>query len=750
MRWRGIIIFCLASLCLWTPSWAALSGRATVTYGTIETSEDGEEVMSSRRLNQNYTLSFTKPVTPFLRYNIGLQTTISDRTTTTEGVIRKRFQRTIAPSLDLNLANPYYDFYTGYVRREQWSTASLEDESRLTSDSYYANLELHRRSWYPDLLLEFSRAHTYDHLPVRNRDTTSTSYSASTSRAFNLEDFRTFYSLNYNRSEADTPLSQVNKTVSDNYSVSYSASYSRSFWKNRATLSARYNGIYLRVKTDSSVSESGDIVFERATLEGLHAVGSALEPDVEVLGSESALIDGDTDAGISAINLGTEQFHNIGLRLVSITQSVDRVYVYVDRDVGLDAALSSAANWRAFRSNSNIEGATWAEVSILSVSISEFDTINQRFRYEIIFASAQQGPFFKVVNLETVNAPGLTDVLVTEIEALGMETVPETGILTTESESMTQGVRLSMLIRPAERWSFDVNASVDRTDSEPDSILGSVGGTFANMGSKSIGGDGEQASTVRRAFGAGANWKALAHLETSLRFQRSEFFDNHGAIDTSVNSYSLSLFSSPIPTVDARFSADRTESYNFSEKKSTTHSFLFSAGTKFYPGLNMLTDASYTVSKSEETGVETTAKSLGGHLDARLTQELFSTLIYNLSWSDSEDASSRTRQASVSASYRPAKFVNLAGSFSVLDTDDMTRTSEAVTVNWLAAPVLRLNASYARTETHPGTDSDTVTTSAYWSVSRSLNVRVAYSYSRNERESVTTSHAVTATVSGSL
>jgi len=706
--------------------------------------------MSSRRLSQHYSLVFTKPVTPYLTYHLGLDANMSDRTTTTEGIVQKRFRRTIAPSLDLNLANPYYEVSTGYVRRENWTTASLEDESRLTVDSYYATIGLHKARWYPELLLEFNRGRTYDHLPVRERDTTSTSYAASTGSGFELKDLRAFYSLNYNRAEADTPLSSVKETVSNSYSGAFMADYGHSFWGQRARFSARYNSVYSFAKTDSFVSESGDVVFERSALEGLHAVGSVVEPDVEVLGNEPALIDNETDIGISSINLGTQQFHNIGLRLVSTTQSVDRVFIYVDRDVELDTALSSAANWRAFRSNSNITGTVWAEVSIQSVSITEFDTVNQRFRYEIIFSSPQQGPFLKVVNLETVNAPGLTDVLVTEIEALGVEAVPETGKLTSEEESLLQGVRLNLLVTPVERWSFDVNASVDRTDSEPESLRDSFGGVFENILSRSLGGDGEQVSTVRRSYGTGANWAAHTHLKTSLRFQRSEFFDSLGQTDSSSNSYSLSLFSDPMPTVDTRFTASRTDAYSFSKKESTTHSLNASVGTKFYPGLNMLTDASYSLSKAEETGDETTSKALGGHLDARITQELFSTLTYGFSWTNSEDESSRTRQANVTASYRPAKFVNLSGSFSVLDTDEVTRTTEAVSVNWLALPVLRLNASYSHTETNPGTDSDSVSTSAYWKISRSVSFRVAYNYSRTERDVVMESHAITATVSGSL
>jgi hypothetical protein len=769
LRWW--ILLCLVLLCLSSPAWAGLNGRGTVTYSTGKSLRDGQKTSSFDRLSQNYFLDLSKPITPYLSYRVGLRVTLSDRSFTTEGVTTDRSQRSFVPSLDLTLENPFYDLTTGYRRQELFSGKELENDNRTTIQFYYARLGVHVGR-YPTLLLEFSRQETFDHLPVRKKDSTATSYSATTGGGFRRGGLQAFYSLNYNRAETETPLSQTRETITDQYGGSYSFSYARAFWEGRGNVRANYRGTYSRSMTDSFVSETGNVLLERTPFVGLYAQG----PDTEPFGNAPELtteVTGLIDSGLNPtssrlaepvspeislvrdpVNPQAHLFHNIGVRIQDASQTVDRIFVYVRVSGTVTDGASLQIPWEAFVSQTNNDD--WRLVrsrldAVSRVSVPGFEDIDI-FRYEIVFDSPQTGPFFKVINqqtVDTVSAPGVTDVLVTEIEAYGVETVPATGKLSSQEEAIIQGFRVSASVAPFRKWSFDINASVDRSDAQPENIAGSIGGTFANLFIKDIGGGGEQESSVRRSYGGGVNWRPLEkYLTASLRAQRSEFFDNLGQVDNSANIYSLGLGSAPLPTVNIHFTAARSERFDFSQKQSTIHSFVLSVGTKLYPGVNMLTDAAHSLSKNEETGEETTSTALNGNVDARFTEQLFTTLRYNISHSESGSGSSTSAQSTVAASYRPARFLNFSGVFSIQDTEASTRTTEAVTANWLAVSVLRLNASYAHSDTNPGPTSDTVSTSGRWEITDFLNLRLTYSYSRSKEKVTTENHVLTGTLSG--
>ncbi|MEJ2182882.1 MAG: hypothetical protein P8Y66_05120 [Nitrospirota bacterium] len=765
MRWW--ILLCLGLLCLSSPAWAVLSGRGTVTYSTGKSFEDGRETSSFSRLNQNYFLDLTRPVTPYVSYRAGLRVNVSDRSLSAEGVTRDRSLRTFTPSLDVMVRNPFYDLTTGYRRQEEFNGKELENDTRLTTQFYYGRLQLHVGN-FPPVLLEYSRRETFDHLPVRRTDSTGTRYAASTNDTFRAGDLRASYNLNYDRSETETPLTQVSETIRNQYGGAYTISYRRAFWEGRANVRANYRGTYSRSVTQTFISGTGDVLLGRAPLVGLYALGV----ETELFGNAPVLsttaVTGLIDAGldstsprlaepvspeISLLGEPENRFHNIGIEIQDATQTVDRIFVYVQVEGTMpDDGASLTIPWEAFVSPTNNDD--WQHIashldSVSPVSVPGFENI---FRYEIVFDSPQTGPFFKVINQQAVDAvtvPLVTDVRVTEIEAYGIEAVPTTGKLSSEEEVIIQGFRVSASVAPFRKWSFDVNASVDRSDAQPENIAGSMGGTFANLFVKDIGGGGKQVSSVRRSYGSGVNWRALEkYLTASLRAQRSEFFDNLGLVDNSTNTYSLALSSAPLPTVDIHFNAARSERFDFSQKKSTSHSFVLSVGTKLYRGVNMLTDAVYSMSKDEETGDESTSTTLNGNIDARFTEQLFSTLRYSVSHSESETASTTSVQSTLAASYRPARFLNFSGAFNFQDTESSTRTSEAVSANWLPAPVFRLNASYAHSDTNPGATSDTVSSSGRWEITDFLSLRLTYSYSRSKREKTTESHVFTGTLSG--
>jgi hypothetical protein len=188
--------------------------------------------------------------------------------------------------------------------------------------------------------------------------------------------------------------------------------------------------VIIALMFSSAIAYDGVFLIKRVPFGGFYSLGSAPPPDTNifdiVLNSQPALIDNNFITGMSTINLATTKYHNIGI-LVSSTQSVDIVFVYVNigvsRDLSIDPNLTNPNNWRAYKSNTNAVG-TWQRIIIQSVSVTPFDPLNNVFRYEFRFANPQNAGFFKVINLETVDVPGITNVFTTEIEAYGIELLP--------------------------------------------------------------------------------------------------------------------------------------------------------------------------------------------------------------------------------------------------------------------------------------------------------------------------------------
>jgi hypothetical protein len=254
---------------------------------------------------------------------------------------------------------------------------------------------------------------------------------------------------------------------------------------------------------------------------------------------------------------------------------------------------------------------------------------------------------------------------------------------------------------------------------------------------------------VRRSYGSSVSWKTFEALTTTFRVSRSEFFDNLGLTDFASNTYSLSLNSRPLPTLDALFSVIRSDTFNFDEKETTRTTFLFSLGTRLYRDLNMVTDTGYSISRDHESGIDTKNNFVRGTIDARITRELFTRMTYGFNWTTSDTESADSRDGSVVVTYRPAKLVSFSGSFRINDSDDGTTTTEGLSASWLPVPVLRLSTSYQHRNIEPGPDTtDSVVASARWEVSRAINVRVSYSYSKSKREIETENRFVNVSLNG--
>ncbi|NOZ24844.1 MAG: hypothetical protein GXO94_01970 [Nitrospirae bacterium] len=740
--WR-IIGIVLLSVCLGSPASAgSLKGWADLNNRTTEQFEDGTKTAVNKTFYRNFYLRLDKPITQMLSYQLYFRSGLLDSDVTdAAGVTTTTYKRAFEPAIDLFLRNSTYDLSAGYRRQEQWSTAHLRDDSRETNEYYYSRFNI-RPVDLPTLSLQFDRKKDYTHFPVSEtdrRNTVYSGYSGSSVYRYSFRDLELSYSLTYRHTVNEAPADIVSKSTGDNFNGLYRVAYSRSFQAGRTRVSAVYQGNYVRNRRQQLLTQTGNVTFERTPLRGLHAIDPG-QPDAGTLNDEPALIDEDYQSS-TGINLGSngQTYHNVGLEVLSSLEEVDRLYVYVNKDVSSDTGLINPSDWRAYRSDVNQPG-TWTEISILSVDVST-DVVNSIYRYEIRFSSGHKARYFKVVNMSTA---GLSDVMVTEIEAYGTDFVPETGEISDVTRVFTQGLILSVNVVPVRRLSLLFNYYIDRTDQEDVSFPDSVSGIFMNLFSKSASSGGEGLlSNITRTFGITSSWEAHRLLTTTLRFQRNEAFDNKDETDISSNIYSLSFNSVPLPTLDTTLSLIRTDRFSFGRKQSLNNSMLLSVGSRLFRDVNMITDIGYTETESFTGGVNLTSRFIRGSLDAFLTRKLTGNIIYGFTRQSSDNSSSDSKEGSTIITYRPGRFINISGSFRVSDTNGNTSTSEGLLIDWLPVPAFKLNLNYQHARTGPGAYTDN-SLSGYglWYITRFIDLRFTYNYTQSVRETETETYTV--------
>ncbi len=700
------------------------SGWANLNYISTEQFEDDERISKEGSYYRNLYLTFEKPITPLISYQLYLRTNWTDfRLTDAEDRITKTYQRAIEPALDIFLRNPMYDFSAGYRRLEQWTTAHLQNEGRRTTEFYYSRFNITPQE-FPSLSLQIDRQKNFDYLSPKRIDITDTRFTGNSWYQFLYKGLNLSYNFTYAHDVVETPSDIIEKTKNYNFNGIYNISYFKSFWSDRANLSANYQGNYIRDKNKFFISEEGTASFERLRFQGLY-INDPTPDDTTNLNPQPSLINNQfTDS--TGITLNTS-FQNIGIQVELRPISMLSIYY---RNNG----LADPVTWRIYRRNNNLEN--WSLITAITVSPT-FDSINNAFRYELTFPSTSAS-FFKAVNSNTIPPVAGNEVEVSEIKVFDIETVTETGTVTDVNNFFNQGINLVANVRPVPKLSFSLNYFINRSDQNPISIWNSIGGVFSNLVSKSINEDDRLRSNVLRVYGASSEWLTHRLLTTTLRLQRNEAFDNRNETDFSSNTYSLSFNSVPLPTLDANLSLIRNDNYTFGEKETTNNSVLLSIVSKLYRDVNMVTDMGYTQSKSHITDIKSDTTSIRGSIDAHLTPKLYGSLIYGFSRiSSSDNTSADTTEGQTIITYRPGRFINITGTLRAMDVDGDTTTSEGILIDWLPLPALRLNLNYlhSNSDTEP-TMSDLLSTYLIWYITKFLDLQITYSYTQEEREQV--------------
>ena len=706
---------------------ASLDAWVNIANTSAMTEVDGEKTLSSSSFTRNFNLSLSKPVTPIVSYNFNLKANLTDSEAVNylTDLTTMSYKRRVEPTLEVFVSNNIYDLNAGYRRQEQWSTAHYSNTGRLTSEFYYSRFSVNPDQ-LPSLSLNLERQNNFDYLQVAETKNSTNSYSLASSYLLPSNDMKFGFNIVYSEDENMTPLSALEKSVRANFNNNYNIGYTDSLWDRKLTYSAMYRGNFSRNRNRQYYGETGSVLDIRDNNGGFSAQNSDMQVS---LVSKSELTDRNlvTSAGIdlrSTIN------NQIGIQIL-FGKTVDRLYIYVDEDISGENALDNKSNWRVYKSSNNIYG-SWTEVDISNVDVV-YDSLNDKYRYEILFSSSEEAFYFKAINLVV---SGVSGVDVTEIQAYGTDVITEIGAVTAVSESFSQGINLNAGIRPSEKWDFNLSYSIDRADQTPASVTDSVSGIIQNIFTKSLGNENENVSTtVTRNYGASARWQTYSLLASTMNFSRNEGLNNTGGAETASNNYSITMNYVPLATVDTHFSILRGESFINNEKTSTNDSLLLSADTKLHRDVNMVTDIGFSSSKSLTENTTTSLGSINGSLDARITRKLAGTLNYGYSATTTGSDSSTSKDLSTSLNYQAGRFINLSGNVNYTNSAGNKDISESVGVDWLPLPKIRLNADYQHSDaddTTSKTTSDSISGYGTIYITKFANIRFSYAYSQTD------------------
>ncbi len=718
-----------------------LSGNLSVQQSNVTTYEDDDKSSEAHTLNQNYFFSLNRAITPLISYQFYLRANLLDaRNENAPDLRTDTYKRTIEPSIEFSLRNSAYSFTTGYRRTEEWPTASLSDDQRLTTLLYFSRFDVTPDA-LPSLSFDYNRREEFDYGDTRLKDLTEDEYSLSSSYELPSRDIDMRYFLNYTHRQTKTPLDRTEKSITDSFSGNYSAGYEGTYLHEKGLWSVTYRGIYSRDKSRIFVLETGNFVLERPALGGLYVQNANTSV---ALGSLSALVDGD-QAVSTGIDLSTGLNHQIGIT-VSPDESVDRLYIYVNADISGDGVLTSIANWQVLSNTAN-QATGWTVISISSITATAVDTtdpLNPVYRYELIFSSSQSAAIFKAVNSALSS---VSNVFVTEIEAYGTTLFLDKEDKTV-STSFIQGIEIGTSVRPVTDVTLNLSYSIDRSDRNPVSLPQSFGGIFSNIFSDSFeNGKSNFNSTVTRNYAANAVWHAHRLLTTTAGYHRNENFDNLDNRDFSSDNYEVSFMSDPLPTLSSNLTFQRSHIYEFDDHTTTNSGVLLSIGAELYRDVHMINDISYATSESMTTSTKSRNYVINGSVNARITRRTSGTLNYNFNRAKTDGAVSDSKSTFASLSYRLSRYLNLTGNFRFTEIDDDVTTSEGFLFDWRPMPALQLNMNYFHRDADPGSvKTDNVSGLMVWHVTRFADVRFSSSYSIERKTKKTENFSYNTTI----
>jgi len=666
-----LLFFVIALINLTGPNAVfAIDARADMSYQKTTTSIGGQTTESSN-FNEGYTFGLTHALTStlMLSADVRLSKYVTNGKETSETF----------PMFYLNYTPPAVELYyisLGYTRNETVPSGG----DPISTSNMNASFALPGDRW-PSVSLSYNQATNNDYRDPHSIDTVSINKGFNTAYKFSF--LKTATNLNYSFSDPIS-IDMVGKTRNETQSHLVSGGLGRSFWDKKINTSANI-GYSQAETTNKSLGEPQRFEEKRIASEGLYAVDTT--PDVDPLVSTPALIDNNTSSS-AGIDLNGS-YKNIGIKFTT-SQSVFKIHLYISTTDPNIAAYNFG--WRLYTSS---DGTIWTSSGVSA----SYESAYQRIVFT--FSSETSALYFKVVNTQ-FPAGGLT-INVTEIEAIGHFTSTPTVIFSYTTTRDFGGFSLSF--SPLARLNMNYNISYDHSTQD-----------FNGTDTTNIG-QGVRLSSVvvPQYLNFSANYSASKASSKSTT----------GSTETGGDNYSLSISSSPLPTLNASLNYGYSEVLTGGEAYSKSNSISGNLFMNLYKGV----DFSLGSSMGESKGLKANSKSssINSYGNLNLVPWRSMTIIINGGVSSSavetagKETDSSGQSLNTSISYAPTRNIYFSTSIGIEPT-----SSQTYSITWLPSMNLQTSARYGSSEgdvTNMGADIS-------WTPVPKLSLRVGYNVTK--------------------
>ncbi len=653
-------------------------------YGSVDIIYQSSETETAGKasktdsLFQGYSLGFSRRFTSAIDLSGNMRVAIS----TTDS----QESKTYLPQLFLTLSPEYFRATVGYNITDSYPPGG----SRTTTSTLSTTFSIPTVKW-PSLSLSYNETDIQDHFTPNRIDTTSS--NAALSSGYNLSLFDTPINLMYSFGDLKSE-NRVENTTEERPSHLGTIALTRSFWENRVQTGANFGYSYSQSVYESLV---GPTLFEEEKVAsgGLFS-WDGITQNISTLSLQPGLIDNSFASFSGSPNLNN-LYNNIGVGFIT-AQAIHKIYLYTD------TVPTSDLTWTLYTSSDNI---TWTPVGTPTVT---YEAAASRFVFTF---TETQARYFKVVNT-TVHP---TAVNVVEIKAIGYVISTLTARLEATTKRDFGGFNL--YFRPWDWTTLSYNISYDHSSYD----LTNLDVTSMNQGISLSAIAIPKYLTISTTY-----W---TYLSKSSNVDKTE-----------VDSYTISLTSTPLPTLNGNLSYGHSESLIAERPQSISDSIGANVFMNLYKGIDLGLGAS--VSEFENRVEKSETQSIGYSGNLRLVPWRPLNIIVEAGGSSSEtekegaktSATSKTLRTSVT--YNPTRALYLAATFNIEPT-----TSQSYTMNWVPTRVIQLGLRYTSFEI-----TDTIGGDISWTPLNWMTFRM--SYSETWIDNPTNDHSKVVMLSGSL
>ena len=631
---------------------------------------NGENRKSYR---QNYNLDFDHEITEAI--------TLSGSTRYNHNRDEGRVTEMLYPTLGFAVTNDIFRLDFSGTATERTNSEGPDQSDRFWDarwDSAWS------RDWWPEFRLNYGEERSWDDQRPRvvDKDSSQMALDVDWETAWDIAPARTYYS--YYKNEGTDRVTGLDDTNENHYAR---LELGRSFWANRFTFS------FSQQYSSNHGESEGPIGSPRPCTIYQCVAGVDDEPDEGTLPVNFNLIDNDYET--SALVIEPDEEMNIGVRVDR--QKIDLVYLYTVEDL---LPADQNFTWDLWVSE---DGYDWEEIHWVTV-LSKYNRSFRRF--EIDIPGVKENYLKLVADVTPRHAVAFSEVEVMRRAVSEKE----------ERDFESHTTDLGLGFRLTADLNLHYSLSLDRSESDS---------SYA-----------ENQSQDRRTQAGTLAWTPSPYFSPSLNVsecQENNNGDNETQQpDTLTRSYSISITSEPLSTLDLSSSVTRSENYEDDKKISTTDSYSLYVTAVLFPDLDSSLDLTYSTTDDEERDENTRTFGARTYLTARLSPKLTADLTgeYNKSMGETDSVS---KDATLTLNWRPSDIFSLRGSANYTwEEDEADRSNYTVAMSVLPSDKTQVSLTYSYAQSTSTTENYGI--SCNWTINRIFSMNLNGSYQIKEDE----------------